>query len=247
MTFGSSSWNGSSSERSCLRTREGELAARRRPSSAAGPAPTGARPGRSCCSVRLASTGSRSVCFARSPRKRVQLAVRDVDPERHLVPLAPHPHRGLHGLVDVRRSAELLGRDAQLARRRDDERDGLAEPLARRARAPRLVVSPPTSSPPIVTPGWISFGPRGGTARRDRRRSSRSPAARSSSAGAVVVDGVVSSAAAIGASTMKSATEQGRTAAVASRRIGLSVSRALVGGSERTVMCGSPRRSADRS
>ena len=38
--------------------------------------------------------------------------------------------------------------------------------------------------------------------------------------GAVVAGGVVSSADATGTSAMKSATEQGRTAAVASRRIG---------------------------
>ena len=75
-------------------------------------------------------------------------------------------------------------------------------------------VSPPTSRPPIVTPGWISFGPGGGDG---------SVVVGGGSVvvgGAVVVGGVVSSADATGASAMKSATEQGRTAAVASRRIG---------------------------
>jgi hypothetical protein len=67
------------------------------------------------------------------------------------------------------------------------------------------LVSPPTSSPPIVTPGWMSFGPRGTGTVVVGGAVVVSPGA-VVVVGAVVVDGVVSSAAAIGASTMKSAT-----------------------------------------
>ena len=78
----------------------------------------------------------------------------------------------------------------------------------------------------MVTPGWI----RRGTRTWDERDGIVGVVAVAGGSvvvvgGLVVVDGVVSSAAAIGASRTKSTTEQGRTAAVASRRIRLSVSR----------------------
>ena len=89
----------------------------------------------------------------------------------------------------------------------------------------------------MVTPGWISLGPSG---------------IGSVVVGGVVVEGgggvvgVVSSADAIGTSSTKRATEQARTAAVASRRIGLSVARRLVGVGERIVRSRRVRRCAGR-
>ena len=74
------------------------------------------------------------------------------------------------------------------------------------------LVKPPTRTPPIVTPGWISFV-FGGVV------DGKIVVGSSIGGGIVGVVGIVSSAPAVAANATKSTTEQGRIASVARRRM----------------------------
>ncbi len=108
--------------------------------------------------------------FREIAEKALQLAVRDVDRERNLEAFAAHTHRGRDGLGDVRVRAELLRGDANLLVRRDNERDGLAEPLLDE-RACLDAREPADEQPADRDAGLDQLRPaRDGNGRRGRRR-----------------------------------------------------------------------------